>query len=287
MVTAVNDIKVRNVSFKFDEVPKHWILNNPVATHFVNSMHIVFPEGEKFFIRSVRKFTKDIKNEQLKKDIKGFCGQEGVHAREHERFWEVMEEQNLKPEGYAKFLASTAFKGKYSVENLFVKNLNKISPRLGDKFGLSITTGLEHYTAILANALFHEPIATNNNFAPQMLELLHWHAAEEIEHKSVCFDVLREVDDSYILRVTGMGAATLMLWTYLGLGQVYFLYQDKDSSIIELPKHLYEFIDLIVLGEIGKGLTKNLLQYFKKDFHPNDINDRYLTEMFFEDKTYA
>lgn len=287
MASTVENIKVRNVSFEFDEVPKHWILNNPVATHFINSMHIVFPEGEKFFIRSVRKFAKDVKDEQLKKNIKNFCGQEGVHAREHERFWEVMKEQNLKPEGFANFMSLTAFKGKYSVENVFVKNLNKISPRLGDKFSLSITTGLEHYTAILANALFHEPVATNDNIAPQMLELLHWHAAEEMEHKSVCFDVLKEVDDNYLLRVSGMGVATVMLWSYLGIGQVYFLYQDKDFSVVQLPKKLYEFIDSLILGEIGKGMSKNLLKYFKKDFHPNDIEDQYLIDEFFADKTYA
>lgn len=49
-MTAPNPIKhklkVRNVHFNFDKVPKHWILNSAVATHFINSMHIVFPEGE-------------------------------------------------------------------------------------------------------------------------------------------------------------------------------------------------------------------------------------------------
>lgn len=287
MASLAGQIKVRNVSFAFDQVPKHWIMNNPIMTHFVNSMHIVFPDGEKFFIRSVRKFAKDIEDPQLKKDIKAFCGQEGVHAREHERFWDVMQEQEIEPEGFANFLNKTAFNGKYSLEKFLLGNLNKISPRLGDKMGLSITAGLEHYTAILANALFHEPIATNNHMAPQMVELLHWHASEEIEHKAVCFDVLQKVDDSYILRVTGMGVATLMLWSYLGIGQVYFLVKDKDSSVIKMPAHLYEFLNTIVLGEVGKGLAQNLLSYFRKDFHPNDIDDLHLVENFFADKSYA
>lgn len=287
MENVANEIKVRNVSFEFDQVQKHWIMDNPIMTHFINSMHIVFPDGEKFFIRSVRKFAKDIEDPQLKKDIRGFCGQEGVHAREHERFWDVMEEQELNPEGFADFLNKSAFKGKYSLEQFLLNNLNKVSPRLGDKLSLSITAGLEHYTAILANALFHEPIATNKNMAPQMLELLHWHASEEIEHKAVCFDVLKQVDDSYVLRVTGMGLATVALWSYLGIGQIYFISQDKDVSIIKIPAQAYEFLNTIVLGEVGRGLAKNLLSYFKRDFHPNDIDDRYLVEKFFADKTYA
>jgi len=280
-------LKVRNVHFNFDKVDKHWILGSSIATHFVNSMHVVFPEGEKFFVRSVRRFSKDVKDEELKKEIVSFCGQEGIHAREHQRFWEVMEEQNLKPDWFANFLKNTAFSGKYSYENVSKNLLNKIKPNLGDKFALSVTTALEHYTAIMANALFHEPIATNDNIAPQMLELLHWHASEEIEHKAVCFDVLREVDDSYWLRVSGMGMATVLLWSYLGIGQIYFISQDKDKSIIKMPIETFMLFKAVVFGEIGKGLAKHLLDYFRRDFHPNDINDRYLIEKFFKDKTYA
>ncbi len=287
MVASAQKLKVRNVQFNFDKVQKHWILNSAIATHFVNSMHIVFPEGEKFFVRSVRRFAKDIKDETLKKEINSFCGQEGIHAREHQRFWEVMQEQGLEPEKFASFLKVTAFSGKYSIENMVRNSLNKVQPQLGDKMALSITTALEHYTAILANALFHEPIATNDNIAPQMLELLHWHASEEIEHKAVCFDVLKQVDDSYLIRVSGMGFATLMLWGYILSGQVYFLVKDKDKNIIQMPVEAYMLLKTVVFGEIGKNLSRHLLEYFKKDFHPDDIDDRHLIEKFFADKSYA
>lgn len=287
MVATAQKLKVRNVQFNFDKVQKHWILNSAIATHFVNSMHIVFPEGEKFFVRSVRRFAKDIKDETLKKEINSFCGQEGIHAREHQRFWEVMQEQGLEPEKFASFLKVTAFSGKYSIENMVRNSLNKVQPQLGDKMALSITTALEHYTAILANALFHEPIATNDNIAPQMLELLHWHASEEIEHKAVCFDVLKQVDDSYLIRVSGMGFATLMLWGYILSGQVYFLVKDKDKNTIQMPVEAYMLLKTVVFGEIGKNLSRHLLEYFKKDFHPDDIDDRHLIEKFFADKSYA
>lgn len=287
MIATAQKLKVRNVQFNFDKVQKHWILNSAIATHFVNSMHIVFPEGEKFFVRSVRRFAKDIKDETLKKEINSFCGQEGIHAREHQRFWEVMQEQGLEPEKFASFLKVTAFSGKYSIENMVRNTLNKVQPQLGDKMALSITTALEHYTAILANALFHEPIATNDNIAPQMLELLHWHASEEIEHKAVCFDVLKQVDDSYLIRVSGMGFATLMLWGYILSGQVYFLVKDKDKNIIQMPVEAYMLLKTVVFGEIGKNLSRHLLEYFKKDFHPDDIDDRHLIEKFFADKSYA
>lgn len=54
-----------------------------------------------------------------------------------------------------------------------------------------------------------------------------------------------------------------------------------------MPIESYMLLKTIVFGEIGKGLSKNLLSYFKKDFHPNDIDDRYLIDNFFKDKSYA
>ncbi|MCO5233705.1 MAG: metal-dependent hydrolase [Chitinophagales bacterium] len=282
-----NEIKVRNITFSFDKVPKHWVLDNPIMTHFSNSMHIVFPSGEKFFIRSVRKFAKEIKDNKLSKDIKGFCGQEGIHSREHERFWDIMEDQGLNPGRFEKFLNKVAFSGKLSMENVLVKGLNKLSPRLGDKMSLSVTAGLEHYTAILANALFNEPFSINDKIAPQMLELMFWHASEEIEHKAVCFDVLREVDDSYILRISGYSIASVVLWLFLGVGQVYFISQDKDIDVKKLPANIQQFIQEIVFGKTGQGLSKNMLSYFRPNFHPDDIDDRHLAEMFFSNKSYG
>ena len=44
-----------------------------------------------------------------------------------------------------------------------------------------------------------------------MRALLLWHAAEEIEHRAVAFDVLRQVSPSYALRVAGLAMATALL----------------------------------------------------------------------------
>ncbi|MCO5230508.1 MAG: metal-dependent hydrolase [Chitinophagales bacterium] len=287
MSAFADNIKVRNVKFEFGNVPKHWILNNPFATHFVNSMHVVFPEGEKFFVRSVRRFEKEVKNQQLKKDIKGFCGQEGIHAREHQRFWEVMSEQGLKPEKFANFLNTYMFKKQYSVEGMIVNSLNWISPRLGDKMALSITTGLEHYTAIIAKAVFEEPILTNKRIAPEMIELMHWHACEEIEHKAVCFDVLKEIDDDYLLRVSGMVIASLLLFGNIGIGTAYFLWNDTDLNMKEVKGQASEVNNSIVFDKIRKEFAENLMSYFKRDFHPNDIEESDIVKQFFSDKSYA
>jgi predicted metal-dependent hydrolase len=54
-----------------------------------------------------------------------------------------------------------------------------------------------------------------------------------------------------------------------------------------MPIETFLLFKAVVFGEIGKSLSKHLLDYFKRDFHPNDIDDRYLIENFFKDKAYA
>lgn len=280
-------LKVRIPNFVFEDVPRHWILNNTLLTHFINSMHVVFPEGEKFFIRSVRRFLKDVKDPALRANIKAFCGQEGVHAKEHENFWKVMEEQNLRPQPFAKFLNSVFFSSKYSVENVVLKGFNRLAPRLGEKMVLSTTAGLEHYTAILAKAVFEEPILTNKHMAPKLLEMLHWHACEEIEHKAVCFDVLQEIDDSYAIRVGGYIIASSTLWSALTIGMIWFYYNDDQKFSKKETNATKEFINKVVLAKVGKEFAINMMAYLKKDFHPDDIEDNGILERFFKDKAYA
>ena len=40
-------INARDVHFSFDDVPMHYIPGEVLATHIVNVMHLVLPEGER------------------------------------------------------------------------------------------------------------------------------------------------------------------------------------------------------------------------------------------------
>ena len=68
-------------------------------------MHIVFSEGEKFFIRSgLCRFAKDVKDKELKQEINSFADKkEFMPSRTSAFFWEVMEEQQIHPNRYAAF----------------------------------------------------------------------------------------------------------------------------------------------------------------------------------------
>lgn len=81
-------IKPQRMGFSFDpeSVPRYWFNNDPVLTHFMNALSLSFPDGEQFFVDSVRHFRDVVTDETRQKDISGFIGQEAMHSLEHKSF---------------------------------------------------------------------------------------------------------------------------------------------------------------------------------------------------------
>lgn len=281
-LTAKPEAKIRKVNFKFEKpFPKHWYNDNPVATHFMNAQHLAFPDGEKFFIRSVKAFADVYKNDpELRKRVDNFIGQEGTHYAEHQKFWDIMESQDLQPMKFVDVFRKTAWNGLETwARKTFKKN------NIGNKVALSVTVALEHYTAMLAESgIINKDIT--EKMPEEMKNLFMWHAAEEIEHKAIPFDVLKKVDDSYALRISGMLIATWGLWFYLGLGTVMLTAQDKDVKRSDIPKHTFQFLSRF-RDSFGGTLASQFGQYFRRDFHPDQIDNYHLAEELLKGKNYA
>ncbi len=275
-----SEIKVRRVNFQFKtNNNRFYYKNNPFSTHFINVLHVLFPTGERFFVNSVLKHQKSISDDKLKKQIRNFCGQEGIHSSMHERFWNILKAHDYKFEGYEGHIDSLLHKlvAKIEVEGTKINNIDLVA-----------TACLEHFTALFGHAMFVRVDTDPKNVPADMAELFKWHACEEIEHKNVAFDVMKVVDkDEFAKRVALMPIATAVLYFYLTVGTLMFLYQDrKYLKVTQLPKQFYEFATGLFV-ELHGDLVKEYFSFFKKDFHPSDLNDYHLAEEFLKDKEYA
>lgn len=274
------DIKVRRVNFNFEKKnPRFYYKNNPFSTHFINALHIVFPTGERFFVNATLKHKNKIEDEKLKKQVRNFCGQEGIHSSMHERFWNILKENGYEIKGYEKHIDNLLHKiiAKIEIEGTKINNIDLVA-----------TVCLEHFTALFGHAIFMH-VDTNKGTVPEdIAELFQWHAAEEIEHKNVAFDVFQKVDeDEYVKRAALMPLVTALLYFYLSIGTLMLIYQDrKYLKLTQLPKQFYEFATGL-FSDLHGDMYKEFLKFFKKDFHPSDMNDYYLAENFFKDKSYA
>ena len=80
----IENIQVRKLATRPDtSTPKYWFAEDIFLTHFFNAISSTFAEGERFFIRSVRHYAKQIKDPQLIRQISAFTGQEGQHSKQH------------------------------------------------------------------------------------------------------------------------------------------------------------------------------------------------------------
>jgi predicted metal-dependent hydrolase len=218
-------IRTRRVRFDWTETPLHWIPGDPVATHIINSFHLVLPEGEKWFIQCVLDARPYIGDERLLAEIKGFVGQEMVHSRSHQGVLDRLLEANgidVSP------VTGPAGRGNAERPRRMAA-LKKRSPRAWRRrlrFELAAVAAIEHYTAVLGQWIMDNDRLDRAGADPTMLDLLRWHGAEEVEHRSVVFDVYRAMGGRYPTRVLAWAVSLFFLyWALIG-GALFLLKRD-------------------------------------------------------------
>lgn len=253
-------LPIRNRRFDLSNVPRHWHGGRRSVTAFFDGLSIFFPEGERFFIRSVRHHADRVKDEELQKDIRGFCGQEGVHGREHDRYNAMLEEQ-----GYPAKQMERRVTG-------ILDLVTKITPK---RFQLAATCALEHFTALMGHMILEHP-ENLDGADPTMAALWRWHAAEENEHKALAFDVYEAAGGNEAERAVVMFVATIIFWAKVAEHQARMMHADGIVFDAREWKDLIRFL-FIEPGSMTK-LIPLYLRYYKRGFHPRDIDTRQLLE---------
>ena len=233
-------------------IPRHWLANNVWATHVANGVNLLFPAGERFFVRAVRHYLPKVEDPVLREHVKGFFGQEGRHAKEHERFFEVLEQQGYDVQRFLRVYEAIAY-----------GLIEKIAP---PSLRLASTAACEHFTAILAEEALRGRLL---DFAhPSLRKLLWWHAAEEIEHRAVAFDVLRAVAPGYGLRMAGLAMATVCLAGFWIAATSSLLVQERSLGRTRLKKDAA--IARAWPGTRDRDVfARGIREYMRRDFHPS------------------
>lgn len=260
----------RRIRFRFDQArtfDKYFVNNDIVLSHFVAGLSGAFPPGEEAFIRSVRRFAESITDPVLKKRVAGFIGQESMHGQEHRRL-----NQKLIEMGYSiKWCDSEALR----------RRRIQFEGWLGGRRHLALTAAAEHYTAVVAQRVLSNPEIQTIPGDAEVWNLLNWHALEELEHKSVAFDVYRAVGGSERVRITTMAiliAVTLPVTTLL-----LAIALARDPVAHRHPLRVAREAYRLYRGPFIRGLIPDLAQYLRPGFHPDDVDTTALVEQWREE----
>ena len=249
-------ITPRSPRFAFDDVSRHWFAGLPFPTQLANGVNLLFPAGERLFVRSVYRYLDQLDDETLRAQVKAFFAQEGQHANSHEKFFRTMESQGYRIRGFLKWYEAVSYR--------------VIEPLSPPALRLAVTAALEHYTAIMAEGALAERMLDHAH--PTMRALLMWHAAEEIEHKSVAFDVLQHVNPSYALRMAGLAMATVTLGGFWVVATTMLLAQDRQMGERDVMRKARELQHEKPL--VRRVFLRGIREYIRRDFHPTQ-NDNF------------
>jgi predicted metal-dependent hydrolase len=256
-------IRTRRVKFDYSpgHVDRHYAQGDLVMSHVVAMLSAVFPEGEDFFVRSVRHYADDITDPELKTQVAGFTGQETMHSREHRALNERLQELGYPTR---------------RVDRMTKHDLARAHRRLDPMIQLAITSALEHYTATLAEVLLTNEKARELLGEGEVRSILLWHALEESEHKAVAFDVYRAMGGSEKMRIRTMRVVTISFLVGMTFQTVISLLGDRATyNPVRLVKSLAK---LRHSPWLSKEVRHRIADYNRNGFHPNDNDNSELLE---------
>ncbi len=183
-------IEVRAIDFELERgYGGLWNPRLPEVSHTLNAFQLALPYLEPYFIDAVREGARRVVDPRLRADAQAFCAQEANHSRQHGRYNRLLRTRYPRLEEFEKQIQRSLLRSRRD---------DPLAWRIAYTAACELITGeLARFLFRNANEWFRD---ADGHFAALML----WHAVEEIEHKSVAFEVLERTGVGYGLRLGGL-----------------------------------------------------------------------------------
>jgi hypothetical protein len=191
----MTDIVVRKVKFDFpDELDDVFPGDDIVGECYLAAFSLTMPMLEPYLIRTYRSMAHLIVHPELADDVQQFIGQEAQHHRNHSRVNAIIHAR----------LGDDVAGQLQRIEDQLDADYRRFNAKKSARFNAVYAEGFEAMTCAMAITMFQKAAAGGNG--PRFgawQQLWAWHAAEEMEHRTVAFDVYERTFGGYVYRVYG------------------------------------------------------------------------------------
>jgi len=264
------EIKRRQPTIEFSTSEQVQIPNAPGLETYCTLMSCIITWGERIIIRAVAHYRKQITDPQLLNHVNQLIAQEATHSHYH---------QNAN----ANWLPDSPKINRFQRQLTWIgTTLIKYAPK---RLLLALGVAMEHATSSKAKP-FHDNLAWfKAHLNPPFFKLWAWHIIEEIEHKSVVFDLYNATAKSkigaYCLRAATLFFLTLFITPYF-LIWCCFIFQEYKAIPYKKaprPKHYWfksnKKLTLYIAQRpirttfyLSKAIIPEWLNFFHPSFHP-------------------
>lgn len=264
VVVTAPAIKARRPRFDLGDTPNEWIPGDLVGTHLIDSLHVALPPGERWFCDVFKDALPLIRDERLREDVKGFIGQEATHARAHDLGLEHLARHGIDLRREVAWVDRNRERLRRRIARL-----PEPLRRRALRSQLAAIAAIEHYTAVLGTWIVEADLADAD---PAMVDLLRWHGAEEVEHRSVAHDLYAHLDGGYLRRaVHGIVASVVILGGLMAIA-VRIQALDPTTRRRITPRAYRAAVRAGHLPALGK-VALSLREYLRPGYHPSQFGD--------------
>lgn len=184
----MSEMTIRRMAFDFTPgMQRVFIENDPAMSYTFLGTWMMLPYLEPYLIRTMRQALPRITDPQLKADLKMFCAQEGEHFKQHALANDIIRSVN------------PAFAGLKDLETDLDAEYKRFSREKPLLFNLAYAEGFESMTSAASSVQLE--LGMYDRVESPLAELGKWHVMEELEHRTVAFDVYHAAGGGYLYRL--------------------------------------------------------------------------------------
>jgi predicted metal-dependent hydrolase len=238
------------------ELAGPWCDSDAATSAVLEAVSLVTPALERFFIRTVSDCLPLADNApELERLCREFIHEEAAHTGAHRKLNNaLLDYMKRAPPGLA------------TIEKL----LEIANRRLSLSSRVALVAALEHFTAVLSKSYVRHQARWRFNCA-YARDLFAEHAREEIDHRSVAFDLWQHRGGGSVpVRFAAIGAILFVGGAYLCAAAPWILHRKNGGRLTATLAAL--IAPRRRPRETGSTL-KDLLRYLGRDYHPRQLVD--------------